>query len=141
MHSEVRRIAHAAFLVLCLTFGTWTSALPQGTDRFDAEATKRVLEMAGERVLEGKPRTMLILVARLGTGETSEKLAQRRLEGLAGYLREHSFGNAPFPEERLVSAVGERATGLGRVELYVNGELYWTIMFNRGQGVDFRIDG
>lgn len=72
----------------------------------------------------------LILIARLGDGERSRLYNQRRLHNIGtyfNYIRE-------IPKSRIVKAEGERATGRGRVEVYVRGELM--IVFEMGRNQD-----
>ena len=59
----------------------------------------------------------LIIVARLGNGETRRELNYRRLHNVR--LQLTLIG---VPSDRIVVAEGERVKGLGRVEFYVRGE-------------------
>jgi hypothetical protein len=63
--------------------------------------------------------SLVIAVARLGTGETSRSWNRRRLYNLGTYWKEHGM-----PAERLVLAEGEPVNGYGRIELYVTGKLF-----------------
>ena len=74
------------------------------------------------------PTANIILVARLGQGERSPSLGRRRLAAWVGRLRD-------WGADRLVTAVGERTTGLGRVEIYVSGRLFFTILFKRNAAI------
>ena len=72
----------------------------------------------------------IILIARLGDGESSRAYNRRRLHNIATYLnyiRE-------IPKSRIVKAEGERLAGPGRVEVYVRGELM--IVFGMGRNQD-----
>jgi hypothetical protein len=59
----------------------------------------------------------LIIIARLGTGETSRRLNQHRLRVVEEYVRRRGSGL------KYVLAEGRKVEGLGRVELYVGGRL------------------
>jgi hypothetical protein len=71
------------------------------------------------------PEADVILIARLGTGERSRTLSQRRLKALASMFRSWS-GLAT------VVAEGEAVGGLGRVEAYVAGRRYRVFVYARG---------
>lgn len=66
---------------------------------------------------ENKDGTV-ILIARLGNGETLRVHNRRRLLITKDYLSKHGL-----PAQRIVAAEGERVDGYGRVELYVAGKL------------------
>ena len=72
--------------------------------------------------------TVVVAIARLGTGEVSRKLNRRRLENLRTYWRE-----LKLPKARLILAEGEDVEGYGRVELYVKGKLHETLTVARGK--------
>jgi hypothetical protein len=72
----------------------------------------------------------IIVIARLGEGESSRAYNQRRLHNIATYL---SYIRE-IPKTRIVTAEGERVTGRGRVEVYVRGELM--IVFGVGRNQD-----
>ncbi len=68
---------------------------------------------------EPNPDGVIILVARLGKGETKRELNRRRLYNVS-FRYKVSLG---IPAEKVVSAVGERVDDYGRVEIYWNGEM------------------
>jgi hypothetical protein len=71
----------------------------------------------------------IIIIARLGTKETSLKLNRERMQLLADYL-----GNTRgVPKQRIVLAEGERVRGLGRVEIYLGGRLFTVFTINRNK--------
>jgi hypothetical protein len=71
----------------------------------------------------------IIIIARLGTKETSRKLNRERMQLLADYL-----GNTRgVPKGRIVLAEGERVRGLGRVEIYLSGRLFTVFTINRNK--------
>ena len=69
----------------------------------------------------------VIVIARLGNGETSRRLVLRRLHNVAEYLR-RSLG-----PDRLIVAEGERVRDVGRVEFYQGGKLVWVCLIARGK--------
>lgn len=74
----------------------------------------------------------LILIARPGDGENARRLNRRRLHNIYTYLTYIR----KIPKERIVIAEGERVTGRGRVEVYLQGKLQ--IVFTVGRNADLR---
>ncbi len=68
---------------------------------------------------EPNPDGVIILVARLGKGETKRELNRRRLYNVS-FRYKVSLG---IPAEKVVAAEGERVYDYGRVEIYWNGEM------------------
>lgn len=60
--------------------------------------------------------TYLIIVGRLGKGETSRRLNQMRLLAIESYIKRKGAS-------KYLTAEGNRTEGLGRIELYVGGRL------------------
>jgi len=103
--------------------------VPGGLSGAQCHTTKLELDdvlLEAHKTGEG---TSIILVARLGTGERGHRLSRERLRQLAAHLTK----NRSFPKGRLVMAEGERARGLGQVEVYVGGKLYVILMVKRGR--------
>ena len=91
---------------------------PKSLDQWPMEcegaATRLDFAVLNTRKLEG---AYLILIARLGTGEFSRSLNQARLSSVKEYvLRTGS-------DLKYVLAQGSRVKGLGRLEIYVGGQL------------------
>jgi hypothetical protein len=74
------------------------------------------------RKLEG---TYLIMIARLGNGETSRRLNQRRLTVVEEYVLRRGS------DLKYVLAEGRRVRGRGRIELYVGGQLVRVLPFEQ----------
>lgn len=72
---------------------------------------------------------LVIAIARIGDGEQSRRLNQRRLHNVRLYL-ERVRGRAP---KTLITAESERARGRGRVEIYVGGKLVDVLGVARGE--------
>ena len=68
--------------------------------------------------------SLVIMIARLGTGETRKELNNRRLHNARTFLIE--FGQRV--PQTIVTAEGNRVDGYGRVELYVGGKLFHVLM-------------
>ena len=80
----------------------------------EGAATRLDFAVINTRKLEG---AYLILVARLGSGEVSRTLNQTRLKSVEQYLLRRGA------DLKYVLAHGSRLKGLGRIEIYVGGQL------------------
>src|SRR5207247_3130982 len=69
---------------------------------------------------------LVIAIARLGDGEQKPDLNRRRLHNVRTYLAEFDGRSS----ERVVMAEGERVNGYGRIELYVDGKLFYVLMIS-----------
>ena len=100
---------------------------PDGLTGTDCEGIMMRLDFiaiaAGET---GKDQT-IIIIARLGNGETSRRLVNVRLRQVADYL------NRRVPRERIITAEGERVSGFGQLEFYVGGKLHSIFKVNRNR--------
>ncbi len=72
---------------------------------------------------------LVIAIARLGDGEQSQRLNQRRLRNIRLYL-ERVRGRAP---KTIITAESDRARGRGRVEIYVGGKLMDVLGLRRSE--------
>src|SRR6185295_19940303 len=89
-------------------------SLDQWPMECEGAATRLDFAVVNTRKLEG---AYLILIARLGTGELSSSLNQARLSGVEEYVRRTGS------DLKYVLAQGSRVKGLGRIEIYVGGQL------------------
>jgi hypothetical protein len=83
------------------------------------------------------PNKQLIVIARLGAGETKRNLNWRRLENVRAYWTQAIAPEARRRPETIILAEGERVRGLGRLEFYVAGNLVWVINVPRNADLDF----
>lgn len=72
---------------------------------------------------------LIIMIARLGSKESSRTLSRRRLRTARAYLKH----TRSVPAERIIIAEGEAVKGQGRVEAYVDGRLYRVFMMGRSR--------
>lgn len=72
---------------------------------------------------------LVIVIAHLGQGETSEKLNNRRLYNVSHYLK----SRLGFEPSRIVTAQGEKLSGYARVKIYVGGKLQETLIAERNK--------
>lgn len=91
------------------------------------EVSQRTLDTIHELAQSGK----IIIIARLGNGETSNSLANTRLKKAKQYL-ESAWKR---PSQTIIVAIGEKALGLGRLELYVNGVLIHEIFARKKKNI------
>ena len=72
---------------------------------------------------------VIIAIARLGDGERLREINQRRLHNVWVYLTAYQS----FAPKKVITAEGDRASGYGRVELYVGGKLVDALLIDRGK--------
>lgn len=95
----------------------------------NCEMNAALLDSVRKEALEETNRDgAIILIARLGNGETSRMHSRRRLLIAKDYLIKYGL-----PRQRIVAAEGERVDGYGRVELYVAGKLRLVLSANRNK--------
>jgi hypothetical protein len=94
----------------------------------DEEQTKLLLDHA---ILTAGKDKSIIIIARLGIGESSRKIIRRRLSAVSRYLVE----TRGISKSRVIPAEGERVRDLGYVEVYVGGNLF--ILFKMKRSRDF----
>lgn len=63
--------------------------------------------------------SVLIIIARLGIGEDSLDLSYHRLHNAREYLITSPLS---IPKNRIITAVGEKTDGFGRVDFYFDGK-------------------
>lgn len=73
-----------------------------------------------------KENGVLIVIVRLGDGETSPELIRRRLYNVRQYFKERG---SRIVSEKVIIAEGERTKGYGRIEYYLDGKLYERLLF------------
>lgn len=73
---------------------------------------------------------LIIIIARLGNGETSRMYNRRRLHNIRTYLNRIR----EIPNQRIITAEGEQVRGRGRIEVYSGGRLM--IVFTVGRNQD-----
>jgi hypothetical protein len=100
------------------------AAIPSPQEPIDCDSAASYLDFAviATRELEG---AYLILIARLGTGETSRRLNQHRLSVVEEYVLRRGS------DLKYVLAEGGRVKGLGQIELYVGGRLSRIMPFKK----------
>lgn len=83
------------------------------------------------------PDVMIIVVARLGSGETRPDLNRRRLRNVRAFLTEYLLGEGRREPETIGMVEGVTVGGYGRLEFYVSGKLVWLIKVRQNSDVDF----
>lgn len=92
------------------------------------EDSKAALALLGQSIKEGET---VVLIARLGRGESVRKLNRRRLQILRSYLNVTRAN--PIPEQNIVVAEGDPVLGQGRIEVYLRSRLFMIFTFGRSQ--------
>lgn len=104
-----------------------TSEPAQQREPGNCETNSLILDNMRYEATKGSGKdSFIIIIARLGNGESSRELNRRRLYNLGMYWKEYNL-----PAEKLILAEGERINGYGRVELYVGGKLFDVLLVNR----------
>lgn len=132
-----RTYSSTLLFVLGLTLATCFIHAQEQTDQkatrpgeVETEPTnceRHILTLEGAHHAAGKDG-LIILIARLGSGENRRNLNRRRLHNARVYLTEYLNLRAP---ETIVTAEGERVKGYARVEIYVGGRLHYAIALKR----------
>ena len=116
-------------LILCLLTGVTFSQAQNIVDSRKApcEGNSAWLDRLMQDVNESSERELVFVIARLGRGETSRYLTQRRLHNAKTYL-----GNR-LRSEQIILAEGDRSPEEGRVEFYVGSKLLLVSLIGRGR--------
>ncbi len=68
---------------------------------------------------------LIIVIARLGAGETRANLSQRRLHNVRAYWTEFLSAEHRRKPETIILAEGQPVRSYGQLEFYVEGKLVW----------------
>ena len=82
-----------------------------------------------------KTNSIIIIISRLGTGDTRRELHRRRLHNAVARLVDYQRA---IPGKQAVTAMGERVDGKGKIEFYVSGRLVYSVLFK--PNADFTVD-
>lgn len=97
----------------------------------NCEINSALLDSMRNKALEAAVgSSVVIVIARLGNGETSRIHNRRRLLAVKDY-----FGKYGLPSQKIVTAEGERVSGYGRIELYLMGQLRAAILANPNKAI------
>jgi hypothetical protein len=92
-----------------------------------------ILDVITQRVATDE---LIIVIARLGYGETRPNLNHRRLHNVRIYWTEYLNPEGRRRPETIVLAEAERIRGYGRLEFYVGGTLEWVMKVARNADLD-----
>ena len=119
-------------IALFLWFPTFTAAQERRYDYDELLNCERSLQyqnlVVSAALEQTNEKKVLIVIVRLGDGETSRELIRRRLYNLRQYFFKE-YGNHFKKPEKIIFAEGERVKGYGRVEYYLGGELHERLLF------------
>ena len=96
----------------------------------NCEGVLSLIETAAVDALK-EPNASIIVIARLGTHERSRRLNELRLKAVLKRFADKARNS-------VVGAIGSRTKGMGRIELYVNGELLYAIAYPKNGHIDCR---
>lgn len=130
-----------AFVVTALCFMTlWSGSAQtqltkpivvggnQGIDGSNCDTIKANFDLIAHSAGDEE---IIIVIGRLGQGESSRELVRRRLRNLKEFL----YFTRGVSKERVVIAEGDRLNSLGQVEVYIKGRLF--IVFRLKRNKDF----
>ena len=80
--------------------------------------------------------SLIIVIARLGDGDTRPNLNHRRLHNVRTYWTEYLNPEGRRRPETIILAEAERIRGYGRLEFYVGGRLEWVMKVARNADLD-----
>ena len=100
----------------------------QGIDGRNCDTIKANFDLIAHTAGEG---ATIIVIGRLGRGESSRELVRRRLVDLQQFV----YMTRGISKERIITAEGERVRGQGQVDVYINGKLF--IVFRLKRNKDF----
>jgi hypothetical protein len=78
----------------------------------------------------------IMVIARLGDGETRPNLSWRRLHNVRVYWTEYLYEEHRRKPETVILAEGEKVKGLGHLEFYVGGRLVGVMKVARNADLD-----
>lgn len=90
-----------------------------------ARCQQNTIYIANTGAIAQTTKDRMFVIARLGTGETSRRLNQRRLADIKTEYGDNFRGG------KIILTEGPRVTGLGRVEFYLGSELNWITLLPR----------
>jgi len=100
---------------------------PDGITGADCEGAMARLDFIAIAAEKSGEDETVIIIARLGSGESSRGLIAGRLRQVADYLSRR------LPRDRVVTAEGARVRGLGQLEFYVAGKLHSVFRLRRNR--------
>jgi hypothetical protein len=131
------RLSHYVLTISLLLAGFPPSIAQNRSQSNNAESSQPILTSCEENIAllstsheAAGEYGFIIAIARLGTGERRRELNSRRLHNVRVYLTEFDWHRAA---KTVITAEGERVTGLGRVELYVGGKLVGVLGIKRNR--------
>lgn len=122
------------FLTFCLILAAnpaLAQVSPNEVKPYDCEFNSHILDNVHHL---GGEKGLIIVIARLGDGESRRALNRRRLQNVRAYLTESGWKRDP---QTIILAEGERVKGYGRIEFYIHGRLFSVLGVNRNR--DFAV--
>jgi hypothetical protein len=124
----LRQFSFAIATLFITWAGVCAQEAPLPPDIIQANAKRcqlNTIHIANSGAVAQTTNERMFVVTRLGTGETSHRLSQRRLADIKA-----EYGDN-FRNGKIVLTEGARVRGLGRVEFYLGSKLYWVTLLPR----------
>lgn len=118
------------FFTFCLLLVAYPSIAQVSHNRvepYNCEFNSHVLDNVHHL---GDEKGLIIVIARLGDGESNRALNRRRLHNIRSYLTESGWKRDP---QTIILAEGERVKGYGRLEFYIKGNLFTVLGVRRNR--------
>ncbi len=137
MNRHARNLVIAVFVISSLTGIDEAHIFAQSKPEAASADFGEFTSMKSEEIINEALKTgsVVIIISRLGKGDTRANLHRRRLHNARARLVDYSQRLA---KEKVVTAIGDRVKGGGQVEYYVNGRLVYIVIFKPNQ--DFSVD-
>lgn len=122
------------FLLNSSAFGQSQSDRRWGVPEFPQNCEQGLSYIEDATMLMGEepsPNGVFILIARLGTGETRSELNRRRLFNISDRFIS-ARGVSP---EKVITTIGKKVNGLGRVEIYWKGEMVGALLADKNRDI------
>jgi hypothetical protein len=79
------------------------------------------------------PAELIIVISRRGDGDTKANIGRHRLYNARAYWTEFLLAPISRKPETIILGEGEKVEGLGRLEFYTGGKLFYAIKFRRNE--------
>jgi len=123
------------FVALCIWFGSSYGSegyvFAQNTDAIEKEepsGCEYIKHSLSDSLIEAKQNenSSIIFIFYLGKKDSVKNVTERRIKNIETYLK------AEIPDlKQFVIAEGKRRNGLGKVEIYIKGNLVWQLFFRK----------
>lgn len=132
-----KAITIIAAALLIISTGIFSAQAQNSIQETATNAEDNMAKMDALAIEQMNSNGQMRIVARLGNKETDRSLNKKRLEAARAYLVE----TRGLPADKLTLAEGEKAAGLGRLEIYLGETLMDVLLGERGKIISFTCCG